>query len=195
MGEKSTQKKQYIVEVARSVFSEKGYKDVTMKDIVEACEISRGGLYLYFSSTKEIFEAVMQLEAEEADDVFTGNISDDATPADVFAIFLKEQKKEIISKKSQLTIAIYEYFFTYKVPKGKNRLRTQFDIACKVLESLIISGVQSEEFYCEDPASMARNIMFQIEGMKICAQTIRISEKMVNDEMLFIMKNLLVDEV
>lgn len=194
MGDKSVQKKQYIVEVARTVFSEKGFKDVTMKDIVEACEISRGGLYLYFSSTKEIFEAVMQLEAEESDDVFTGNISDDATPADVFAIFLKEQKKEIISKKSQLTLAIYEYFFTYKVPKGKNRLRTQFDIACKVLESLIVSGVQSGEFYCEDPTGMARNIMFQIEGMKICAQTIRISEKMVNDEMLFIMKNLLVDE-
>lgn len=36
--------------------------------------------------------------------------------------------------------------------------------------------------------------MFQLEGMKICAQTIRISEKMVNDEMLFIMKNLLIDE-
>ena len=26
-----------------------------MKDIVEACEISRGGLYLYFGSTAEIF--------------------------------------------------------------------------------------------------------------------------------------------
>lgn len=194
MGDKSTQKKQFIIETARSVFAEKGYKDVTMKDIVEACEISRGGLYLYFSSTKEIFEAVMQLEAEEADDVFTGNISNDATPADVLAIFLKEQKKEIISKKAQLTIAIYEYYFTYKLPKGKNQLRTQFDIACKVLETLIISGVQSGEFYCENPTSMARNIMFQLEGMKICAQTIRISEKMVNDEMLFIMKNLLIDE-
>lgn len=102
MGDKSTQKKQFIIETARSVFAEKGYKDVTMKDIVEACEISRGGLYLYFSSTKEIFEAVMQLEAEEADDVFTGNISNDATPADVLAIFLKEQKKEIISKKSAI---------------------------------------------------------------------------------------------
>ena len=51
MGEKSVQKKQYILETARKVFAEKGYKNVTMKDIVEACEISRGGLYLYFDST------------------------------------------------------------------------------------------------------------------------------------------------
>jgi len=93
-----------------------------------------------------------------------------------------------------LTIAIYEYFLTYKVPKGKNRLRTQFDIATKVIESLICSGIESGEFYCDNPEAMAKNIMFELEGMKICAQTMFISEKMVNEEILFIMKNLLLDE-
>ena len=42
MGEKSVQKKKYILEKARAVFSEKGFKNVTMKDIVDACAISRG---------------------------------------------------------------------------------------------------------------------------------------------------------
>jgi AcrR family transcriptional regulator len=194
MGDKSVQKRQFIIQKAREVFIDKGFKDVTMKDIVEACEISRGGLYLYFASTKEIFEAVLQLDAEESENIFRGNIPEDATPADVFAIFLKEQKKEIISKKSMLTIAIYEFFFTYKVPKGKNRLRSQFDIACKVIESLICSGIDSGEFYCENPAAMAKNIMYILEGMKISAQTMFISEKMVNEQMLFIMKNLLLEE-
>ena len=44
MGEKSVQKRNYIIEKAREVFQEKGYMAVTMKDIVEACDISRGGL-------------------------------------------------------------------------------------------------------------------------------------------------------
>ena len=44
MSEKSVQKRNYIIEKAREVFSQKGYLTVTMKDIVEACEISRGGL-------------------------------------------------------------------------------------------------------------------------------------------------------
>ena len=51
MSDKSVQKKKHILDTARKVFQEKGYKQVTMKDIVDACEISRGGLYLYFSST------------------------------------------------------------------------------------------------------------------------------------------------
>ena len=61
MGEKSVQKKRYILENARKVFMEKGFKKVTMKDIVEACEISRGGLYLYFESTNQIFLEVLKL--------------------------------------------------------------------------------------------------------------------------------------
>ena len=65
MGEKSLQKKKYIIETAKKVFVKKGFKSVTMKDIVEACEISRGGLYLYFNSTEELFNAV--LEAARSD--------------------------------------------------------------------------------------------------------------------------------
>ena len=70
MSDKSAQKKKLILETARTVFSLKGYRGVTMKDIVEACGISRGGLYLYFSSTEEIFLEVLRLERQEADDLF-----------------------------------------------------------------------------------------------------------------------------
>ena len=79
MGEKSVQKKKLILETARKVFVEKGYKKVTMKDVVEACNISRGGLYLYFESTQQIFMEVMKMESQEADDVFSENIKEDAT--------------------------------------------------------------------------------------------------------------------
>ena len=59
MGDKSEQKREYILEKAHKVFAQKGYRNVTMKDIVEACEISRGGLYLYFGSTEEIFKEIL----------------------------------------------------------------------------------------------------------------------------------------
>ena len=53
MSEKSVQKKNFIIETAKNVFVEKGYKNVTMKDVIEACDISRGGLYLYFSRDRK----------------------------------------------------------------------------------------------------------------------------------------------
>ena len=76
MSDKSVQKKKHILDTARKVFQEKGYKQVTMKDIVDACEISRGGLYLYFSSTAEIFEEILHQEEEES---FGEGIPEDAT--------------------------------------------------------------------------------------------------------------------
>lgn len=194
MGEKSVQKRKYILEKAREVFMEKGFKDVTMKDVIEACEISRGGLYLYFDSTTEIFLEVLNMESEEADDVFSGSIREDAAPSDILALFLKEQKKEILRKKNNLTVAVYEFFFANKVPRKDNPLRIQFDAAVAVMEKLIAEGVENGEFYCENPLGAARNIMYVLEGLKVSAQTIGISEKTVDVELMYIMQGLVAEE-
>ncbi|MBD5461204.1 MAG: TetR/AcrR family transcriptional regulator [Lachnospiraceae bacterium] len=194
MGEKSLQKRKYILETARKVFMEKGYKNVTMKDIVDACEISRGGLYLYFGSTAEIFMEVLRMESLETDDVFSDNISKDATAADILMLFLKEQKKELLRKNGNLTVATYEFFFSEEIPKKENILRRQFDSAVKIMEKLIDAGVQSGELYCGNSRVTARNIMFVLEGLKISAQTIGVTPETVDEELAYILQGLGIEE-
>lgn len=194
MSEKSLQKRKYILETARRVFIEKGFKRVTMKDIVEACDISRGGLYLYFNSTSEIFLEVMKLEAQKADGVFSHSITEDATAADILILFLKEQKKELLRKSDTLTQAIYEFYFENKLLKKDNVLRKQFDSAVKIIQKLIEAGVENGEFYCEDCEGTARNIMFVLEGLKISAQTIGVTAETVDRELLYILRNLGAEE-
>ncbi|MDL2301195.1 TetR/AcrR family transcriptional regulator [Lachnospiraceae bacterium OttesenSCG-928-D06] len=194
MGEKSAQKRRYILEKARQVFVEKGFKRVTMKDIVEICEISRGGLYLYFNGTDEIFLEVLKLESEEADDVFSDNITEDATAADILMLFLMEQKKELLRKENTLTQAIYEFYFENDLPKRDNILKRQFDSAVKIIQKLIEAGVDNDEFYCEDCEGTSRNIMFVLEGLKISAQTIGVTESMVDRELSYILNSLGMEE-
>lgn len=194
MGEKSIQKKKFILETARTVFMAKGFKKVTMKDIVEACDISRGGLYLYFENTSQIFLEVLKLESQEADDVFSDSITEDATAADILILFLKEQKKELLRKKNTLTQAVYEFYFENELPKKENVLKKQFDSAVKIIEKLIEAGVENGEFYCEDCEGTARNIMFVLEGLKISAQTIGITSETVDREITYILKGLGVEE-
>ena len=172
----------------------KGQMKISMKDVVEACGISRGGLYLYFGSTKDIFMEILRLESQEADDLFSSNIAEDAAPSDILALLLKEQKKEILRKKNSLTVAIYEYFFENKVAKKENMLRMQFDGAVAVMEKLITDGVERGEFYCDDPLGCARNIMYVLEGLKVAANTIGITERTVDDELLYIMQGLVLEE-
>lgn len=76
-----------------------------------------GGLYLYFESTAELFREVLEAEQKEKDDIFSGEIPEDATATDILLVFLKEQKKEILLKKNSITVAAYEYFLQINPPK------------------------------------------------------------------------------
>lgn len=194
MGEKSVQKKQYILETARKVFMEKGYKSVTMKDIVEACQISRGGLYLYFENTRELFLEVLRLEAGETDDVFETSVTEETTVTDILLLFFKEQKKELLRKNNSLAAATYEFFFENKVSRKDNFLKKQNEQAVKSLEALIEAGMESGEFYEVDALATARNIMFLLEGMKVTSQTIGITEEVIDEESAYILQGLVIEE-
>ena len=195
MSDKAARKKQFILDTAKKVFAEKGYKDVTMKDIVEACDISRGGLYIYFDSTESIIKELISAEAGEKDDVFSKKSGRDVTAGDVLALFLKEQKKELLSDKDNLTVAVYEYMFS-KLAKGEKdeSMKDSFNSAVKVLTHLIENGVENEEFYCEDAEGAARNIMYVIEGLKISAHTVGVTESEIDRELVYIMSGLLAGE-
>lgn len=194
MGEKSVQKRKFILETARKVFMEKGFKRVTMKDIVEACDISRGGLYLYFSSTEQIFLEVLRMESEETDDVFSDNIKEDATATDILMLFLTEQKKELLRKSDNLIQATYEFYFENKLTGKDNILKKQFETAVIIIQKLIEAGVDNGEFYCEDPEGAARNIMLVLEGLKISAQTIGVTSESVDRQLLYILNSLGVED-
>lgn len=190
MSEKSAQKRILILENAKNVFVERGFKNVTMKDIIEASNISRGGLYLYFSSTKEIFLEVLKREAAQDDDVFSDKFTEETTAADVLYLFLQEQKKELFRKKDNLTIAIYEYYFNENIKGKGNELKKQFDRATKLVAKLIEAGVEEEVFYCEDCMGAALNIMYTFEGMKIASKTMGIKEAIVDKEIEYLLGQL-----
>lgn len=187
MTQKSEAKKQYILETARKVFADKGYKDVTMKDIVEACDISRGGLYLYFGSTEEIFLEILKEDTEGSDSAFEEAIRGKTSAEEILQLFLEEQKKELLAEDDTLSVATYEYGFS---KKDESFLRAKFNEATRVIEYLIRLGCRQKKFHCRNAHKMAVNVMFLIEGLKISARTIRVTGEEVDDEIAFILEEL-----
>ena len=59
MSKKGDLTKQRIKEQAIKIFAQRGFKDVTMKDICGGTGLSRGGLYLHYSSTRQIFAEII----------------------------------------------------------------------------------------------------------------------------------------
>ena len=183
MGNKSVQKKKYIVERAKEVFCKNGYRKVTMKDIVEACDISRGGLYLYFSDTKSLFEAVLQEEHSDSD-ILKAVCEDGLTPGEMLLAYLEAQKK-IILQKDSLIAATFEYLFVQKDVE-----KTVREEALAGLEKLIADGVEAEWMICENPRVAARNIIYVLDGLRIAAQAEGITEADINQEVEYVLGTL-----
>ncbi len=193
MSEKSINKRNFILERAREVFASRGYARTTMKDIVDACDISRGGVYLYFNNVKDLFEEVMAYELENEGD-FGDRIPEEASFADVLALFVKEQKKSILAKKGNLTAAMYEYYFENRITGKNNALKRDFDMSVYVLEQLIREGIDAGEFYDIDAHRAASNLMYVIEGLKAASRTRGVSEAAVDEEIMYVMQGIIAEE-
>ncbi|MCQ2541884.1 MAG: TetR/AcrR family transcriptional regulator [Lachnospiraceae bacterium] len=191
MGNKSIQKKNYIIEKAHHVFVKKGFRSVTMKDIVEACDISRGGLYLYFDSTESIFRAVLEAESAKVDPGLARKLSDKPTNNDILTLFFYEQKKAILERRGSLLVAMYEYSFEQHENKEKTLLSNQMDASVKFLEDILKKGTEAGEFSVDDHRLMAQNIVYTLEGMKLMSRTSFLNEEDVNNQLVLIMKSIL----
>ncbi|MCR5278958.1 MAG: TetR/AcrR family transcriptional regulator [Lachnospiraceae bacterium] len=190
MSDKAARKRQYIIDTAKTVFADKGFKSVTMKDIVEACDISRGGLYIYFDSTESIFNEIISEAAKQSIESVTGK-----TAGDKLAFFLNEQKKEILSKDKSLATALYEYlFYMQSIGNSDNAAADAFHMGLDTIEAIIREGVESGEFYADDVHTIALNIMYLMEGLKIAARTTGVSEKDIDSQLIFILGSLIAEE-
>ncbi len=189
---KAAIKKQLILKTARELFCQKGYSAVTMKDIVEACGISRGGLYLYYPSTHDIFLEVLAAENSGSNDVYISAVMDGTPATKIIGFFLKEQKKQILQEADSLSRATYEFFFDHPMPAQENDLRKSFDESVKILAKLIEKGVEDGDLYDIDPVAAARNIMFVLEGLKLGTLTMDIDQKLVNQQLMYIVDSIMV---
>lgn len=195
MTSKSEGKRELILKRAREVFAARGFKAVTMQDIVDACQISRGGLYLYFSSTRELFLAVLDGEKEpDNGDAVMMAMQNDATAGDLLALFLKEQKKAILKHDDSLALACFEYFATYRTPDDQNPLKSRFNAQVQAIDRLIRNGIRTGEFVCDDPESFSRSMMYMIEGLKYVSHTTGLTQDAVDRELLYLLRNILPEE-
>lgn len=59
-GGASTERRQQLLDAARTLFAEKGYHETTVDDITRAADVAKGTFYLYFSEKHEIYVEVIR---------------------------------------------------------------------------------------------------------------------------------------
>jgi len=104
MNKKSNGSRQQILEKSKNVFIRKGFSNVSMKDIVEECNISRGGLYHHFPSVAELFAEMIEKEDK---------INNAQNDSDNLNAFFDNLKTKLINIDMNLLRAAIEYELAY----------------------------------------------------------------------------------
>lgn len=77
-----SKRRKQILDAARRVFLRKGYYETRMDDIASEASLSKGALYWYYDSKREVFLALYRAWFEEVFDLFPNLLSSDKNTCD-----------------------------------------------------------------------------------------------------------------
>lgn len=168
--------RQLIKNCACALFANKGFKQVTMKDICEAAKLSRGGLYCHYGSTQEIFKEIINDFMSQQEDNFSKKIAQNLPAIEILNDVLERYKKEMLDSQSSLSLAIYEYFSIEDNAKVKNELYMQYLASFNAWKALMEYGIQKGEFNNVDIVSVFDLIIFSYQGVRMYSKLMQIDE-------------------
>ena len=194
---KAEYKKALILTTARQVFAARGFASVTMKEIAQACGISRGGLYLYYASCEEILADILGAEAqkkERAERVLARKIS----AKDNLTLYLREEAQRCAGERPTLLYAVIEHGFA----ESRAGQKTEAGLRCaqsaaqidrqdtELLQELIQRGVETGEFTPCETAGTAARVRMTMDGIRVRRMAGIMTEQEMDREIDLLVSNL-----
>lgn len=176
MASKKERTRKYILERSHKLFAKKGFNAVTMKDVCEATNLSRGGLYSHFSSTQELFKAVIE-ELNKQDEVnFTEEMEKGIPATTILNNLLNTIKDEISHPEDYLSLAMYEYSCTVS-KEFINKFSHEGEQ--KWIE-LIEYGISKGEFKQVNSEEFVTIILYLYNGVRMWSKVITMSPEKID---------------
>lgn len=149
-------KKDEIIKIALELFLKKGYEKTTITDIMKKTNLSKGGMYHYFSSKEDILDAVIKKAAQEEE------------------LSLREQARVSQTLEEKLALLLYPNILTsnylmdfqlftethkksllyYKVREERRAYGTRY------LTELIDQGIEQGEFTTDYPEEVSSLLFY-----------------------------------
>ncbi len=173
MPTKGEKTRESILEASYGLFAKKGFKQVTMKDVCMAANMSRGGLYSHFSSTGRLFEALLGKITEESAMDFKEAIEKGRSATAILEGALSAMEDEIKHPEDSLSVAMYEYAETVdsKVMEHLNRISEE------KWKKLIRYGIDRGEFRDVEIEGIVSMILYSYQGVRMWSRIIPMKSK------------------
>jgi AcrR family transcriptional regulator len=129
--------KSRILDAANKVFAENGYHEATMDDIAKRLGVSKGAIYLYFSSKEDLFEAMVKTAPQAFKEILYSSFGDEANPIQSATQFFDKMLK-LSASNPGLSFEILSE--ASRNPSLKRILKQNHEEYERVLTSFLVEG-------------------------------------------------------
>jgi AcrR family transcriptional regulator len=173
MGNDRENRKNQILNAAFEVFVKKGYAKTTMDDIVLASKLSKGALYHYYGSKKELFLSLIDHWEIYTFKDFYDKKSQNKKASDILRFF-GENVINTLNEKKHAYIAEIEFrAMSIQDAEIKKRSNILYGKLLELFEKVVKKGIKDNEF---------KNLNIRNTAMAILAIFQSISWFVVTDE-------------
>ena len=172
MTSKKEKTRELIIDRSYTLFAKNGFSKITMKDICDVTNMSRGGLYSHFSSTKEIFEAILEKLNQKDEMNFYEEMEKGIMAVDIINSALLLMENEMNHPENSLSLAMYEC----SVSVDSNLMQHYNLIGEKKWTALIKYGVERGEFNNINIAELVNVILYAYQGVRMWSRIISMTD-------------------
>lgn len=175
--EKGNKKKRELQNALKMLAIEKGYANVTMKDIGIYVGLSVGGLYHHYHDVEEIFGDLLASETGDVWETFSDVKSFDEL-MNALDIYFIAEKKELLGQVPSVNTLMYEYYFSKPDAERVAIMKSAHDEVVSEMAKILNKVYQDKKL----SVRMSEHICVVLQGLNHLSFSGCISKKIIEDE-------------
>jgi AcrR family transcriptional regulator len=156
----SSPQEQRILEVAKGLFTQRGFSNVAVRDICKAADVTPPTLYYYFKNKGALFDAVVRKSVSMSDFIakLTNACEKVQEPKSKVHAFTQSYLANF--PKDHLNVGLYVRHSTEKLDTiGRKTLAADLAKIQSMLTQIIAKGIEAREFRGTDPGMAAECLL------------------------------------
>jgi AcrR family transcriptional regulator len=166
----SAGRKQQIFQAALACFNQKGYYQTTMDDIVAESGLSKGTLYWYFASKKELFVSLLQETLDPFGREWEAIVEDQSmTATQKLKASLTFFRIQIVEQVDLFGLVIESWAQTYHDDDVQKLTREFYKPYLTYMDRILNEGISEGEFQIEDVQATSAVILTIFDGLTLAS--------------------------
>lgn len=152
-----------LIEVARQLFTRQGIENTTMNDIATASDRGRRTLYTYFRTKSDIYQAVIETEAERIKREIEAEVGAQESPREKLRALMRSRLSIAMERVTNYQIWL-KNIFSRDAEKAQAVRAMVSNRIYEMIEEIVTAGIESGDFIPEQAKRLPTMLTMVVRG-------------------------------